>query len=132
MSATIEQADNDLLVAEMRRLLTELETVELLCDLTDFPSQDATAWLSDSRFGRGFHQRISRMAIVGDSGRRPSQEVRDATRSARRLGPRVTVTGLPDVSPERAVGLIWVGAAGRCLRDGNRSSGRQPQVRRLT
>jgi hypothetical protein len=67
MSGTIEPADYDVLVPEMRQLLSEYGTVQLLCDLTDFHSEDPAAWLSDLRFGRDFHEGFSRMAIVGDS-----------------------------------------------------------------
>ena len=67
MSGTIEKADYEVLVPEMTALLEQYDSVQLLCDLTDFHSESPAAWPSDLRFGREFHQRISRMAIVGDS-----------------------------------------------------------------
>lgn len=67
MSGTIKKADYEVLVPEMAALLDDHDSVQLLCDLTDFHSESPAAWPSDLRFGREFHGRISRMAIVGDS-----------------------------------------------------------------
>ncbi len=41
-------------------------SVRMLLDLTGFHWEKVSAWGSDLRFGREFHDRIDRMAIVGD------------------------------------------------------------------
>jgi len=41
-------------------------TIRLLLDLTDFHWEKASAWGSDLRFGHRFHDKIDRLAVVGN------------------------------------------------------------------
>lgn len=67
MSGTITPQDYEVLVPEVTALAEKYQSLGLLCDLTDFHSEEPTAWLADLRFGREFHGAIAKMAIVGDS-----------------------------------------------------------------
>ena len=40
--------------------------MRLLLDLTDFHWEKVSAWGADLRFGREYHDKIDRVAIVGD------------------------------------------------------------------
>ena len=40
--------------------------VGVLLDLEEFAGEEVKAWLPDLKFGRRFHDKIARMAIVGD------------------------------------------------------------------
>lgn len=66
MGATITKADYEVLVPEMEALVAEYGTVQLLCDLTDFRWEEPSAWGADMHFGKKFHHKITKMAIVGD------------------------------------------------------------------
>ena len=54
------------MVPELEQLVAEHGSVQLLCDLSDFTSERPSAWGADLRFGREFHKKITKMAIVGD------------------------------------------------------------------
>lgn len=41
-------------------------TIRVLIDLTDFKREKAEAWGSDLGFGHEYHDKIERMALVGD------------------------------------------------------------------
>jgi hypothetical protein len=66
MIGTIEQDDYDVLVPAMEAAADEFGTVRLLCDLTEFHWEKASAWDDDMRFGREFRDKIEKMAIIGD------------------------------------------------------------------
>ena len=66
-SGKIDKQDYEVLVPDMERLVEQYGTVQVLCDLQDFTSESPSAWSDDWRFGREFHEKITKMAIVGDS-----------------------------------------------------------------
>ncbi len=61
------KADYDQLQPELEALVAEYGDVQLLCDMVDFRWEKASAWGADLAFGKEFHGKISKMAIVGDS-----------------------------------------------------------------
>ena len=46
--------------------MQQYDDVRMLCDLGEFKTEAADAWLADLQFGREFHSKVSKMAIVGD------------------------------------------------------------------
>jgi hypothetical protein len=66
MSGTVHKADYAELVPKVEALAKQYDDVRMLCDLGDFKSEAADAWLADLKFGREFHNKIGKMAIVGD------------------------------------------------------------------
>ena len=51
---------------EVQALVDQYDTVCLLLDLQETTGEEAKAWLPDFKFGHHFHNKIARMAIVGD------------------------------------------------------------------
>ena len=66
LSGAIGKEDYAVMVPELENLVKEHGSVQLLCDLTDFTSERPSAWGDDLHFGREFHTKITRMAIVGE------------------------------------------------------------------
>ena len=62
----IVKADYDVLVPAVQAAVDAHGTVRLLLDLTAFHWERIEAWGSDLAFGREYHERIERLAIVGD------------------------------------------------------------------
>jgi hypothetical protein len=58
--------DYQQLEPEMRLLVDKYDAVCLLLDLQEFAGEEVKAWLPDLKFGHHFHDKITRMAIVGD------------------------------------------------------------------
>jgi hypothetical protein len=58
--------DYQQLEPEILGLLDEYDAVCLLLDLQAFAGEEVKAWLPDLRFGHHFHDKIDKMAIVGD------------------------------------------------------------------
>jgi hypothetical protein len=50
----------------VQALVDQYDHVCLLLDLQEFAGEQVKAWLPDLKFGHRFHDRIARMAIVGD------------------------------------------------------------------
>jgi hypothetical protein len=50
----------------VQALVDQYDDVCLLLDLQEFVGEEAKAWLPDLKFGHRFHDKIARMAIVGD------------------------------------------------------------------
>jgi hypothetical protein len=50
----------------VQTLVDEYDGVCLLLDLQEFAGEEVKAWLPDLKFGHRFHDKINRMAIVGD------------------------------------------------------------------
>lgn len=46
--------------------IKEYGTIRVLFDLSDFKREKAEAWGADLGFGREYHDKIERMALVGD------------------------------------------------------------------
>ena len=51
---------------EVHALVDQYDGVCLLLDLQEFAGEEVKAWLPDLKFGHHFHDKIARMAIVGD------------------------------------------------------------------
>lgn len=52
---------------EVQALVDEYDDdVCLLLDMQEFAGEEAKAWLPDLKFGHRFHDKIAKMAIVGD------------------------------------------------------------------
>jgi hypothetical protein len=51
---------------EVQALIDQYDDVCLLLDLQEFAGEEAKAWLPDLKFGHRFHDKIEKMAIVGD------------------------------------------------------------------
>jgi len=63
----MEKSDYAELTPELEAIVAEFGHVELLCDMRDFRWEKASAWGADLAFGKEFHGKITKMAIVGDS-----------------------------------------------------------------
>jgi SpoIIAA-like len=62
----VTAADYQQLDPEVHALVDQYDSVCLLLDLQEFAGEEVKAWLSDFKFGHRFHDKISKMAIVGD------------------------------------------------------------------
>jgi SpoIIAA-like len=62
----ITASDYKILEPEVKAFVENKGNIRLLFDLTDFRWEKVEAWLPDLRFGHEFHNRIEKMAIVGD------------------------------------------------------------------
>ena len=51
---------------QVQALVDQYDKVCLLLDLKEFGGEEVKAWLPDMKFGHRFHDKIARMAIVGD------------------------------------------------------------------
>jgi hypothetical protein len=51
---------------EVQALVNQYGKVGLLLDLQELAGEEAKAWLPDLKFGRQFHDKIAKMAIIGD------------------------------------------------------------------
>ena len=68
MSGDITKADYETLVPAVAAAVEAHGSVSLLFDLTDFHWEKMSAWKSDMDFGKDYHDKIDKMAIVGDKG----------------------------------------------------------------
>jgi hypothetical protein len=66
VSGEVTKADYEVLTPAVAAAIDQHGTVRLLLDLTDFHWEKVSAWGADLRFGRQYHDKIDRMAIVGD------------------------------------------------------------------
>jgi hypothetical protein len=51
---------------DVKALADKYDTISVLLDLQEFTGEEVKAWLPDLKFGHRFHDKIARMAIVGD------------------------------------------------------------------
>jgi predicted transcriptional regulator len=51
---------------EVKALADKYDTISVLLDLQEFTGEEVKAWLPDLKFGHHFHDKIAKMAIVGD------------------------------------------------------------------
>lgn len=58
--------DYQKLEPEVQALVDQHDEVCLLIDLQEFAGEEVRAWLPDLKFGHRFHDKIDRLAIVGD------------------------------------------------------------------
>ena len=63
---TITASDYLKLEPEVKALVEKEGRISMLIDLTDFKWEKLEAWLPDLEFGYEFHNKIQKMAIVGD------------------------------------------------------------------
>jgi len=59
-------ADYQQLEPEARALVDKYENVCLLLDLQEFAGEEVKAWLPDLKFGHSFHDKIVKIAIIGN------------------------------------------------------------------
>lgn len=62
----IRKSDYNQLTPMCERIINEFGDMRMLLDMQDFRFEEPSAWRSDLHFGREFHNRIERVAIVGD------------------------------------------------------------------
>jgi len=65
VAGDVTKADYDVLTPAVESAVEEHGTVKLMLDLTDFRWEKIGAWGADLHFGREFHEKVARMAIVG-------------------------------------------------------------------
>ena len=66
MVGTISQADYAVMVPAVEAIVAAEGAANLLLDMTAFKWEKVSAWDDDFRFGRAYHDKIDKMAIVGD------------------------------------------------------------------
>jgi len=66
ISGTVKKDDYAVLVPEVEALVAKEDDIRLLMEMTEFKWEAIGAWGADIKFGRDYHKRIARMAIVGD------------------------------------------------------------------
>ena len=66
VSGTVDKADYAVLIQEVETLVQQHAQIALLLDLENFKREKASAWGTDLKFGREYHQKIAKMTLVGD------------------------------------------------------------------
>ena len=66
VSGTVTKDDYEVLTPAVEAAIDANGSVSLLLDLTGFHWEKVSAWASDLRFAKQYHDKISKMAIVGD------------------------------------------------------------------
>ncbi len=67
VTGKITPADYEQLTPEVQTLVDQYDDgVCLLLDMQEFAGEEVKAWLPDMEFGHDFHNKINKMAIVGD------------------------------------------------------------------
>jgi hypothetical protein len=66
VSGDVTKADYEVLTPAVEAAVEEHGTVKLMLDLTDFRWEKVGAWGADLHFGHEFHEKVARMAIVGN------------------------------------------------------------------
>ena len=66
ISGTVTKADYSTLTPAVGAAVDANGSVSLLLDLTGFHWEKISAWGSDLEFGKKYHDKIDKMAIVGD------------------------------------------------------------------
>lgn len=62
----VTKEDYATLVPAVAAAIKQYATIRVLFDLSDFKREKAVAWGADLGFGREYHDKIERMALVGD------------------------------------------------------------------
>jgi hypothetical protein len=65
-SGKITPTDYEELVPAVEKLIKKMGNIRMLIDLEEFESESVKAWSHDFKFGHEFHDKIDKMAIVGD------------------------------------------------------------------
>jgi hypothetical protein len=66
VKGVVKVSDYEKLVPEVESIVEKQGQLRMLLDLGEFKSEEVRAWLPDLKFGLKFHDKIDRMAIVGD------------------------------------------------------------------
>ncbi|MEZ5170629.1 MAG: STAS/SEC14 domain-containing protein [Acidimicrobiia bacterium] len=66
VSGDVSKEDYAVLTPAVEAAVADTGSVNLLCDLTDFHWEKVSAWGSDLHFGHEYHDKIEKMAIVGN------------------------------------------------------------------
>lgn len=66
VAGDITKEDYDVLMPVVAQAIDEHGSVNLLLDLTDFRWEKVSAWGADLEFGHRYHEKIERMALVGN------------------------------------------------------------------
>lgn len=66
VSGTVGPEDYQALVPRFEELVGREGAVRVLMDVTGFKTESPSAWRADLHFGREFHGKIERLAIVGE------------------------------------------------------------------
>lgn len=66
LTGDITKSDYETMVPEIEAAVKEYGNGSLLLEMTDFKWEKVEAWGADMKFGRDYHKKISKMAIVGD------------------------------------------------------------------
>ena len=66
VAGKVTAEDYQKLNPEVQALVDQYDHVCLLLDLQEFAGEEVKAWLPDMKFGHRFHDKIQKMAIVGD------------------------------------------------------------------
>ncbi len=63
---TLTATDYKKLEPEVKALVDKQGNIRMLMDMSQFKWEKAEAWIPDLKFGSEFHNKIDKMAIVGD------------------------------------------------------------------
>ena len=63
---TVTKEDYKVLVPEVKSIVDKEGSISMLLDLRQFKWENIDAWMADINFSRAYHQKIDKMAIVGD------------------------------------------------------------------
>jgi hypothetical protein len=67
VAGKVTATDYQQLAPEIQNLVDQYDDdVCVLLDMQEFAGEEVNAWLPDLRFGHRFHDKIAKMAIVGD------------------------------------------------------------------
>lgn len=66
MQGTLHKADYAELAPKVEALAEQFDDIRMLCDLGEFKMEAPDAFAADLKFGKEFHKKIAKMAIVGD------------------------------------------------------------------
>ncbi|BDZ68220.1 STAS/SEC14 domain-containing protein [Methanobacterium ferruginis] len=62
----VSKSDYDVMVPVVQSVIDKEGSASLLIDLEEFKWEKVEAWGADLNFGRTYHERIDKIAIVGD------------------------------------------------------------------
>lgn len=66
LSGDITKADYSIFVPVISEIVDQEGSVNLLLDITDLKMEEPGAWGADLRFGKEYHDKIAKLAMVGD------------------------------------------------------------------
>lgn len=66
VSGTITKEDYETFVPQVQALVEQEGSINMLLDLEGFEWEKVSAWGADMNFGHEYHEKITKMAIVGD------------------------------------------------------------------